>query len=211
MYIMESEAAISQMKGVSSMKVTKEFRTAQRLFVSGKITESIHAFTKAIRSGDRSEIAFLSRGAAYLKNHEPDKAINDFSRVVKMNDKNLRAHYYRGIAYLTIDDYKDAIADFNKTLELKPDYIPAFFARGTAYAQMGRDDEATKNIKTALMLSDADIYELQETIGLWRTQFDRTISLMTGEKRPFAMALSEKEIRTLRTWLEEGSRNETYH
>jgi tetratricopeptide (TPR) repeat protein len=206
-----SEWQKCEKKGVSKMKASKDFKIAQRLFVSGKITESIQAFTKAINSGDKSEIAFLSRGVAYLKNHNADKAIHDFGKVVKMNDKNLRAHYYRGIAYLTIDDFKDAIAEFSKTLELKPDYTPAFFARGTAYAQMGRDDEATKNIKSALMLSDADIYELQETIGLWRTQFDRTISLMAGEKRPLKMELSEKEAHTLRKWLEEGHKKERYH
>jgi tetratricopeptide (TPR) repeat protein len=128
-----------------------------------------------------------------------------------MNDKNLRAYYYRGIAYLTIDDYKDAIAEFSKTLELKPDYTPAFFARGTAYAQLGRDNEATKNIKTALILSDADIYELQEAIGLWRTQFDKTLSLMSGEKKPLEMELTGKEVSTLRKWLEEDSKKERYH
>ncbi len=193
------------------MKVSKQFRNAQRLFVNGKFNESIQAFTKAIHSGEKTEVAFLSRGVAYLKNNETEKAIQDFSKVVKMNSKNLRAHFYRGIAYLKIDDYKDAIAEFSKTLELKPDYTPAFFARGSAYAQLGRDDEATKNIKTALMLSDADIYELQETIGLWRTQFDKTISIMTGEKKPLEMELTEKEVSTLRKWLKQDGNEKTFH
>lgn len=193
------------------MTTTKFFENAQRLFVDGKLKESIEAFTKAIDSGEKSEIAFLSRGVAHLKNHETDQAINDFSDVVNMNDNNFRAHYYRGISYLTKEDYEDAIADFDKTIELTPDNVAAYFARGTAYAHMGNEKEATKSIKTAIMSSETNIMELSEAIGLWRTQFDKTISIMTGEKKPLEMALTEDEVKTLKKWMAEGYKKAPLH
>jgi len=180
------------------------FEDAKHLLVEGKLAESIAAFTKAINSGEKSGIAFLSRGVAYLKNHETEKAIVDFNEVLKTDDKNARAHYYRGIAYLTKDDYKDAITDFDKTVELDPENGAAFFARGTAYANIGNDEMATKNIKTAIMFSEAGIYALQESIGLIRTQFDKTMSIMSGKRKPSEMTLTEDEVKKLKKWLGEG-------
>jgi tetratricopeptide (TPR) repeat protein len=131
--------------------------------------------------------------------------------VVKRDDHNVRAHFYRGIAYLTMEDYKDAITDFDRTIELEPENGAAFFARGTAYAHIGDDDLATKNIKTAISFSEASIYGLQETIGLWRTQFDKTLSIMSGRKRPLGMSLTEDEVSKLKKWIKEEYRNETFH
>jgi Tfp pilus assembly protein PilF len=187
------------------------FEDAQHLLIEGKVKESIDTFTKAIEGGENADIIFLSRGVAYLRNHETNKAIHDFSEVVKRDDHNVRAHFYRGIAYLTMEDYKDAITDFDRTIELEPENGAAFFARGTAYAHIGDDDLATKNIKTAISFSEASIYGLQETIGLWRTQFDKTLSIMSGRKRPLGMSLTEDEVSKLKKWIKEEYRNETFH
>jgi tetratricopeptide (TPR) repeat protein len=176
---------------------------AKLLLVEGKVTESIEAFTKAINIGEKTDISYLSRGVAYLRNHEAEKAINDFTEVVKRNNRNARAHYYRGIAYMTKDDYKDAITDFDKTIELDPENTAAFFARGTAYANIGNDEMAMKNIKTAITFSESGIYGLQESIGLLRTDFDKTMSIMKGLKEPAGMELTEDEVEKLKTWLGE--------
>jgi tetratricopeptide (TPR) repeat protein len=187
------------------------FENAQRLFIDGKLSESIDAFTKAIDAGEKTDIAFLSRGVAFLRNHEAEKALHDFSEVVKRDDRNVRAHYYKGIAFLTKEDYQNAISEFNRTIELKPQHGAAFFARGTAYAQMGNDGEATRNIKSALMTSETSVMELGETIGLLRTQFDKTMSIMSGAKRPAEISLTEDEVSKVRAWLEQGVTSKKTH
>lgn len=193
------------------MKTSKIYEDAQRLMIKGHIKESIEAFSKAIDSGDRSEIVYLSRGVALLRNCEIDRAIEDFSEVVRKDDHNVRAHFYKGIAHMTKEDYKNAIAEFDKTIELDPNHGAAFFARGTAHAQLGNDELATKNIKTAISFSESNIYGLQETIGLWRTQFDKAISQMSGEKAAPEMALTHDEYHKLMEWLEKGYKEETFH
>jgi tetratricopeptide (TPR) repeat protein len=187
------------------------FEDAQRLLVDGKFTESIEAFTRAINSGEKKEISFLSRGVAYLRNHEMDKAIGDFSEAVHMDDHSIRAHFYRGIAYLTKEDYKSAIADFDRTIKLKPDHGAAFFARGATYAQLGNDELATANVKTAVTFSDANVFGLQETLGLWRTEFDKAISIASGEKNMPEMTLTHDEYHRVMSWLEKGYKEEKYH
>ena len=112
---------------------------------------------------------------------------------------------------MTKDDYEHAIAEFDRTIQLQPEHGAAMFARGTAYAQIGNEEMASKNIKTAITLSESNIYGLQETIGLWRTQFDRALSQMSGEKKPPEMTLSHDEYHKVMEWLEEGYEKEKYH
>jgi tetratricopeptide (TPR) repeat protein len=194
------------------MKASRDiFEDAQRLLIDGKFKESIEAFTRAINSGEKSEISFLSRGVAYLRNRETDKAIDDFSEAVHLDDRSVRAHFYRGVAFLTIENYKSAIAEFDRTIELKPDHGAAYFARGAAFAQLGNDELATKNIKTALTFSESSVYGLQETLGLWRTEFDKAISIASGQKKMPEMTLSHDEYHRIMNWLEKGYKEEKYH
>jgi len=199
-------------KGGETMKSTRRIvDEARRFMIEGKYKESIDAFTVAIEGGDVSDIVFLSRGVAYLKDHQTARAIDDFSQVVKRNESNIRAHFYKGIAYMAREDYGDAISEFDRTIELDGNHAAAFFARGTAYAQLGNDEMATKNIKTAITFSEANMYGLQETLGLWRTQFDRALSQVTGEKEAPELKLTRDEFHKVMNWLEEGYDEETYH
>ena len=200
------------MEGGEAMTASREiFEDAQRLLVDGKYKESIEAFTKAINSGEKTEISFLSRGVAYLRNHETVKAIDDFSEAIHLDDHNVRAHFYRGVALLTVENYTSAVAEFDKTIELKPDHGAAFFARGAAYAQLGNDELATKNIKTAVTFSESNVFGLQETLGLWRPEFDKAISIASGEKRMPEMTLTHDEYHKVMSWLEKGYKEEKYH
>ncbi len=131
------------------------FREGQKFLVDGKHKESIDAFTKAIEAGEKTEVAFLSRGVAYFKAEQYDNAIRDFDTAINMNDQNFRSYFYRGTMYIAKEDYEKAITDFDKTIKLKPDYGAAFFARGTAYAQIGNENEAKKSIQSAIACSEA--------------------------------------------------------
>lgn len=183
------------------------FENAQRLFIEGKLSESISRFSDAMEAGEKTEIAYLSRGVAYLRSNEKEKAIEDFSSAVDMNNNNTRAHFYRGIAYMSNERYREAIWDFDMIISLQPENGAAFFARGTAYAQMGNDIEATRNIKTAIMYSESDTEEFADAIGLCRTQLDKVMMIMDDGDNTPTLNLSSDEILKVRRWLED----EGYH
>ena len=185
------------------MDAKKLLRKAQRLFIKGRHKESIHVFTESITAGGGSEIAFLSRGVAYLKTEQTEKAIEDFSKVIDLNDRNIRAHYYRGITYLIKENHEKAISDLDKTIELKPDHGAAFFARGTAYAQTGNDYEATKNIKTAITFSEVNMQAFSDSFGVFRPRFDKVMAIMTDKEKTPPLTLSVEEIETVKKWLDE--------
>ena len=184
------------------------FHDAQKLFINGQLNESIDAFTESIDAGQNTEIAFLSRGVAYLKSDQVEKALDDFSRAINMNGQNYRAYFYRGTAYMRKEDYENAIVDYDKTIELKPDNGTAFFARGTAYAQTGNDFEAGRNIKTAIAFSASSMQGFADHYGIFRTQIDQAMAFMTGDGVSPTMSLSEDEIDTVKKWIHE---DDQYH
>ena len=179
------------------------FRNGQRLFMEGKHRESIDYFTRSIDAGGNTDIAYLSRGVAFLKLQQTDEAINDFSRVMELNDNNFRAHFYRGMAHMAKDSFGDAIKDFDITIKLQPDNGTAYFARGTAYAQIGNMEEAERNIKTAVTYSESAMQGFADNHGMFRTQFERAMAFMTGERDAPQMYLNEKELGLIKKWLED--------
>jgi tetratricopeptide (TPR) repeat protein len=186
-----------------TMSGEEHFEKAQKLFLEGKHKESIDAFTEAIEAGEKKDITYLSRGVAYFQLKDFDNAIADFGKAIEVNDKNVRAYYYRGVASSAKGDHNSAIPDYDKAIELKPDHGAAFFARGSAYAQLGNDDEATKNIKTALIYSESAAQGFADTIGMFRTQFDDALAIMSGERKSSSITLDEKEAETLKKWIRE--------
>ncbi len=191
----------SNRRGIMAARIL--FDEAQRLFIQGKYTECIEVFTEFIAKRGMPAIAFLSRGVAYFKTGQIDKAVEDFSAVIEMNNRNFRAYFYRGMTYMVKGDFTNSIIDFDKTIELKPDYGAAFFARGSAYAQIGDEYEAARDIKTAITFSESDIEGFTDTFGLFRTQFDKAMTIMTDMDKAPVMKLSEEEINTVKKWLED--------
>ncbi len=189
------------------MEAKKIFKNAQRLFIKGKIRESITAFSRAIDAGETTEIAYLSRGVAYLQARHEEDAIKDFSAAVQMNDDNVRAHFYRGIAYMTKNHYKEAIVDFDTTIQIQPDNIAAYMARGAAYAQIGNEVEAKKNIQIAAAIPETSAHGLEDTIALCRTQFDRVLTIVSDKAKPLSTTLSDDEVRHINTIIDK----ETLH
>ena len=182
------------------------FLNSRKFFVNGQIHESIDAFTKSIEAGQRTEIAFLSRGVAYLKKDQVERALEDFSIVIDMNSQNFRAYFYRGTSYMRIEDFKNAIADYDKTIELKPDYGTAFFARGTAYAQSGNKFEASRNIKRAITFSESSMQGFADHYGMFSTQFENALAFMTVDGVPPTMFLTNDEMNTVKDWIKKDAK-----
>ncbi len=185
------------------MEKNELFQEGQRLFINGNHRESIDWFTRSIDSGGNTEIAYLSRGVAFLKLHETDEAINDFSSVLKVNDNNFRARFYRGMAHLVKENFSDAIRDFDIAVKLQPDNGAAHFACGTAYAHIGNMKEAERNIKAAITCSESDMQGFADEHGMFRTEFERAASFVTGEGDAPHMYLNDKERGLIKKWFED--------
>ncbi len=185
------------------MKAIDFFEDGKRLFVEGKLKDSIEAFSKAADSGYDSEISFLSRGAAYLKLRDADRAIEDFSKVIDMNGKNARAYHYRGMAYAQKKDFTSAVQDFTRAIELKPNEGAFFFARGASYMELGKNVEAGEDIRNATNYLEAAVQGYADLIGD-RTHLHKVLSILEGERRREMLVLDESEYETIKSMLEDA-------
>jgi Flp pilus assembly protein TadD len=179
------------------------FEEGKRFFVEGKLRESISAFTKAVEGGYEPRISYLSRGVAYLRLRESDKAIADFSRVIHLDSNNPRAYYFRGIAHAQEKDFEKAVADFSDAIRLKPDNGAAVFARGAAYIEIGKPEEAVRDIKNASNYLAAVVQGYADMMGD-RTHLDKVLAVLEGEKRADVLEISQSEFETIKKWLQKG-------
>jgi tetratricopeptide (TPR) repeat protein len=81
------------------MDAKELFREGQGFFIEGKYGESIASFSKAIEAGEKTEIAFLSRGVAYFRIEQFDKAEEDFDNTIKLKSDYGAAFFARSAAY----------------------------------------------------------------------------------------------------------------
>ena len=122
-------------------------QTTRRLFDEGvaayvkdELKSSIRLFSDAIKKDSKFELAYVSRGAAYLKLEKIKKAITDFNRAIKLYPRYARAFHLRGLAYERMGETARAYRDFDRALEIDPDYGPAYHSRNSLISEGGQED-----------------------------------------------------------------------
>ncbi len=174
---------------------------AQLLFVEGKDRECIEAFTKALEAGANPYIVHLSRAVAFLRLKENDKAIEDLNSAIEINNESARAFYYRGLVFMAKEDYQKAVADFTRALELKPDLFTAKFARSTAYIRLNEFEKAASDMKSVLPIMQENLQMFADKYGILRTEVGKIEEIISSGRPLAALQLSDKEIETLKKWL----------
>lgn len=160
------------------VRARKWYEEGQLLLRKGEHESSARAFTHAMQAGWSPETAYLSRGVANLLAGHPEKAIADFTEVLKRDRSNLRARYYRGSARMMSGGYLWAVDDFTRVLEGDPDHGMALFGRGVARAHVGDYDEASVDIKRAVMAAERDAQHFADDAGIWRNHLEGVLGVL---------------------------------
>jgi tetratricopeptide (TPR) repeat protein len=126
--------------------------------------QSIAGCTAMIESdeytGDQLAIVFSSRGIAYFKNGESEKAIRDYDQAIGLRSNFIGAMIGRGFANLKTTKYDAAIADFDAALKAYPGNAPSLYGRGLANLGKGDAASATADITAAERLDSTVTQEL---------------------------------------------------
>jgi tetratricopeptide (TPR) repeat protein len=181
----------------------KLLRQAQELFAEGKERESIEAFTRALEAGADPYISHLSRGVGYVKVQDIDNALSDFSKAISLNKQSARAYFFRGMAYMMKNEFENAVSDFTNALEYKHDYGMAKFCRAVSYARLGNSEESSKEMLSILPQMEENLQSFADTYGIVRTEMWKVMAQMSGEASTSPLTLNEKDISTLKKWLEQ--------
>ena len=169
-------------------------------FASGHPEESIDLFSKAADEGCNPVTVYMNRGAAFMVMKMYTEAEADFDRVLVNDADNERALYYRGIAHIASGSYEEAIVDLNASIQRNHDRGVAFLARGIAYAETGQEEMAIADFKNATALSNIEVEGFMNMFGTNRSQFNRSIALLEGERGPWKIVLNDDEVEKLKKW-----------
>jgi tetratricopeptide (TPR) repeat protein len=118
---------------------------------------SIPACTALIQSAQQSAksiaIALDSRGLAYARKRDFDRAIEDYDRSLQINPDSATAHYNRGVAYEFKHDYERALPDLDRAVQLDPGDADSFFCRGLALEQRRDYERAIRDFDHVLRIN----------------------------------------------------------
>ena len=67
-------------------------------------------------------------------------------------------------------DGEEALSDFNKAIETDPEYGAAYYSRATLLTRMGREDEATEDMKMVTHLTNLNIENFANDNNIWRSR-----------------------------------------
>ncbi|HET6610805.1 MAG TPA: tetratricopeptide repeat protein [Kofleriaceae bacterium] len=112
--------------------------------------EAAAAWTKSATLNPLFGPPFIDLGRLYITWDMLSEAISVLhqgSQNVKDIDRLSDIYYYLGLAYDRQRQWDEAAQAFSKALEAQPDNIEAKLQRGFAYAELGKKDDAEKDLK----------------------------------------------------------------
>jgi len=75
------------------------------------------------------------------------------------------------------------------------------FSRAISYARLGKFDESSKDMMAVLPEMEKNLQSFADSYGIIRTEMGKVMAQMAREAT--ALDLNEKDIDTLKKWLEE--------
>ena len=152
-------------------KSAQDFFTAGMVeFANSRYDQSIRLLTRAIEADATHTLAFVSRGAAYLKQDMLDHARKDFDHAVATKPDYARAHHMRGLVSEKRGDDHTALADFDRAIALEPDYGAAYYSRAALYAKMANTEKAQEDLEMAAHLGNRNLESFMNENNVWQSR-----------------------------------------
>jgi tetratricopeptide (TPR) repeat protein len=126
---------------------------------------SIKHFSRALKHDRKFALVYSSRGAAYLKINQINRAISDFTRAIRLDPAYARALHLRGLAHEKAGEIARAYRDFDRAIEIDPDLAAAY---------RSRDSVLDKEVDDR---RDFEDFEMAEHLKAM------TVALFSGEKK----------------------------
>jgi tetratricopeptide (TPR) repeat protein len=148
---------------------------------SGKETEAISFFTKAVEVYPKLAKAYSSRGVELFNKNQRTKAVSDLDKAVELDPKSAEAYCNRGSLYAGLRQDAKAVSDFTKAIEFKTIFPAVYKSRGNIYFKSGRNSEAIADFAKAIEQSpkDAEAYFLLGVVYDQSGKKDKAVSYYT--------------------------------
>jgi membrane associated rhomboid family serine protease/Flp pilus assembly protein TadD len=115
----------------------------------GEDNLAIQEYDHLIQTDPRSAIAYNNRGWSYIAEGKPELAITDSTKAIQLDGGNAAAYDTRGLALTIVHREEKALPDYAKYMKLKPKDGSVYYHRALAYLQLGKIDEAKRDLEVA--------------------------------------------------------------
>ena len=78
---------------------------------------------------------------------------------------------------------------------------PAYWQLPWGFAELGKTDEALRDLKTAIAFSNVEVESFMNLFGNNRTFFDKYMALLEGERGPLSIVLNQEELDKAQKWI----------
>ena len=140
------------------MNISNDLKMAMKEFAGSNYSRSIAYLDTVLQKEPENKLALTTRGACFLRQGDPEKAVADFNRAIAANPDNARAYHLRGIARTEQGDHPGALADFNQAIALDAGYGAAYNSRANLNSMLGRLTAAEKD---AAMVSQLTLINIE--------------------------------------------------
>lgn len=159
----------------------EKFADAMSNLMRNDLGMSIELLNEMIDTEPGDKLAFLARGAVYMKRGETDKSINDFSRAIELDGNYAKAYHLRGLARETAGDDDNALKDFDMAIDIDPEYGAAYYSRASLFAKLGQDDSAVEDMQTISHLTNRNVENFANENNVWRSRHLQMENVLENE------------------------------
>ncbi len=164
-----------------STSIDNKFNDGMAAFVGQDYGTCIQNLTEVLQEDQSHKLAFVSRGAAFMRTGETATALVDFNRAIGLDPDYARAYHLRGLAREIQGDNDGALDDFTRAIDLSPEYGAAYHSRATLHTKMGHEDLDAEDIMMVTHLTQANIESFANENNVWRSQHMRVENMMESE------------------------------
>ena len=155
---------------VKTSRNNELFANAMSNLMNDKLDVSIDILDEIISADPEDRLALLARGSVYLKTGNTENAIRDFSNAIELNPNHPKAYHLRGLAREMGGENDRALADFGEAIDIDPEYGAAYYSRATLLTKVGREDDATEDMKMVTHLTNLNIENFANDNNIWRSR-----------------------------------------
>jgi Tfp pilus assembly protein PilF len=136
---------------------------------SGRYTDALKAYKKAIKINRDLSSAYNGLGTTYMKLNKYKEAAEVYKQALRLEPDSAWVHSNLGLAYTETSMYKEAIYELKKAIRIMPDLAVAHFNLGFTYRRLKMYKDASKAYKQAVRINP-DFADAHYALGI--TYFD---------------------------------------
>jgi len=154
------------------------YLAGEQFYRNSDFDKAISEFTASINRYSGFAQSYISRGNAWLKKREYNRAIDDYTQAIKIDGKKAEVYNYRGFARAELaarnklNGMNLAIEDYTHAISINQKYVDALVNRSYAYYQSGDFTRVIEDCDKIIALEPANAVIWNRRGSAWYAKED---------------------------------------